>query len=84
MPDTFNPAPPASSNGPIRDIDGTMPTGQVGNAWQANSLRALVLADRKTVKLDRAVLLQILAQRDTPDQVVADLVSMFTNNGEPF
>jgi hypothetical protein len=50
--------------------------------WQASSLRQLVLADRKAVKLDRAVLLQILAQRDTPEQVVADLVAMFTETGE--
>lgn len=35
--------------------------------------------DRKAVKLDRAAFLQILALRDTPEQVVADLVAMFTD-----
>lgn len=64
-------------------VPGGPAPGESSN-WQAGSLRALVLADRKTVKLDRAVLLQILAQRDTPEQVVADLVAMFTNNAEPF
>lgn len=63
--------PPSASLNPPQDTN-----------WQADSLRRLVLADRKTVRLDRAVLLQILAQRDTPDQVVADIVGMFTDTAE--
>lgn len=51
-----------------------------GNAsgWQNGHLRRMVLADRKAIKLDRAAFLQMLALRDTPEQVVADLVAMFT------
>lgn len=52
--------------------------------WQNSLLRRMVLADRKAVKLDRAAFLQMLALRDTPEQVVADLVAMFTNDVEPF
>lgn len=60
------------------------PPSQSNNGWPNGHLRTLVLAERRSVKLERATLLQILAQRDTPEQVVADLVAMFTNDVEPF
>jgi hypothetical protein len=69
------------ANTPVAEppVGPQIPSGvSSANGWHNGHLRALVLADRKTVKLERATLLQILAQRDTPDQVVADLVAMFT------
>lgn len=50
--------------------------------WQADSLRRIALANRKIVKLERVAFLQLLALRDDPEQVVADLVAMFTETGE--
>ena len=50
--------------------------------WQNGHLRRMVLSERKAIKLDRVAFLQLLALRDTPEQVVADLVAMFTETGE--
>lgn len=71
-------APLPSTLGP----DGSTVLPAVPNGWPNGHLRALVLTDRRSIKLERAALLQILAQRDTPEQVVADLVAMFTETGE--
>lgn len=70
---------PTPDNTPV--LAAVTPT-ELATGWQNGLLRRMVLTDRKTVKLDRAVLLQLLALRDTPEQVVADLVSMFTETGE--
>jgi hypothetical protein len=64
----------------LGDLTGT--PVEPGPGWQNSLLRRMVLADRKAVKLDRAAFLQMLALRDTPEQVVADLVAMFTETGE--
>lgn len=48
------------------------------NGNRVDYLSGLILAKRKVVKLEREAFLQILAERDTPEQVVADLVAMFT------
>lgn len=52
------------------------------NGNRVDYLSQLILAKRKMVKLERETLLQILAEQDTAERVVADLVAMFTETGE--
>lgn len=66
--------------------DGYMPPSaslnppQNGPDWRGELLRQLVLADRRSVKLDRTAFMQAVAQADTAEQVVAGLVGMFTED----
>lgn len=60
-----------------------VPSGPAPGAvtdWRGELLRQLVLADRRSVKLDRTTLMQAVAQADTAEQVVAGLVGMFTED----
>jgi hypothetical protein len=72
----------SAPNLPALGPDGSTVLPAAPNGWPNGHLRALVLAERRSVKLERAALLRILAQRDTPEQVVADLVAMFTETSE--
>jgi len=71
----------SAPNVPTLAPNGTVAVPVIAD-WQADSLRRMVLSERKVVKLDRVAFLQLLALRDTPEQVVADLVAMFTETGE--
>lgn len=62
--------PPAAT--PLPALNATV------SDWRGDLLRQLVLADKRAVKIERQALLQLLAQADTPEQVVADLVAMFS------
>ena len=82
---------PSSVNGPsaparLEPLVGPQTPSGVSSAngtdWQNGHLRRMVLSERKAIKLDRVAFLQLLALRDTPEQVVADLVAMFTETGE--
>lgn len=66
---------------PLSPAVNVAPDEQTVDHWQNGLLRRMVLSERKVVKLDRVAFLQLLALRDTSEQVVADLVAMFTNNG---
>ena len=73
--------PSAERAVPLPVVPGGPAPGESTN-WQNGHLRRMVLSERKVVKLDRVAFLQLLALRDTPEQVVADLVAMFTETGE--
>jgi hypothetical protein len=66
--------------GPQTPSDVSSANGFNGN--RVDYLSGLILAKRKAVKLEREAFLQILAERDTPEQVVADIVAMFTDTAE--
>lgn len=46
--------------------------------WQGHLLRSLVLAERRSIKLDRVAFMQAIAQADTAEQVVSGLVAIYT------
>lgn len=61
-------------------------SGSSGNsvaAVDSAHLRALILAERASIKLDRQAFLRMIAGRATADQVIADLVAMFTRADQP-
>jgi hypothetical protein len=42
-------------------------------------MRQLILAERASIKLDRQTFLRMIASGQTAEQVIADLVAMFTH-----
>jgi hypothetical protein len=46
-------------------------------------MRQLILAERASIKLDRQTFLRMIASRQTAEQVIADLVAMFTHTDQP-
>lgn len=75
---------PSATPLPLPTAAGFSHAEQAADHWQNSLLRRMVLAERKTVKLDRVTFLQFLAVHDTPEQVVASIVAMFTDTGEQF
>jgi hypothetical protein len=72
------------TDGTVEPLTGPQTPSGVSNAhrlsadpWISTDVRRLILAQRKSVRLDRDLLLQILATADAPGDVIRSLVDLF-------